>query len=271
MPSGTVERWIRSNSQQWVNRYVYCSFDNFTGLVYNEFDINRHFIPKFELPQRTVPYYDLSIGHTGLIEYDCNFYMGLDFGRDHPTAAIYIAVLPPDERGIQKKIIIDEYKVPGKLPEQHAEALKFYEKKNNIVNIQRVIDSRATSEGKISTGVSIREQYAKCGLHFQLARRDKMGALTEIARWFRNDELFIFNHNYKTLDEITEYSWKEYRSAEQKQEETEKINDDLMDCIWFIATLSPRYTGYIDYQEIRSAERFILDERHRKSRYSMGY
>ena len=101
LPPDYVQNMIDNYPDNWVKRYIYCSWDEFDGLVYSQFIEQKHKIPPYiPAPQEKK-------------------YIIADYGYRNPTAVLFAAT---DYDGVTR--IYDEYYEPGKLISEVSDVIK---------------------------------------------------------------------------------------------------------------------------------------------------
>ena len=227
---------LMSYPQRWINRYVFCSWEEWEGIVYNEFREALHTFTSFE-PQNTHSHYIV-----------------LDYGYRNPTAIIYAAV---DYDGILW--IYDEYYETGKLISETSAEIKqnkFFNKATKLIdpstkNVQR-------------DGKSIQDEFADNGIHFQPADNDVLQGINRVNECFKLGKIMIGKNCTNLLREIGEYRWKAIRpgSIRNDYEEPVKRNDHLCDALRYTIN----YIGTPKMPEAAQPDWAKKLQNHRKSK-----
>jgi len=165
------------------------------GLVYDDFDTARHVIEPFEIPK------------------DWRRIVGVDFGYNNPTAAVWIAISPDDVMYVYK-----EYYERNKIPQETG---------SDIVRL---------SEGEYISALfcdpsypAAIEEYRRLGLPAVSARTEVKEGIEDVIGRFKTDRLFVFRGLTNFLDEIENYRWKVHNDS--IQDEPVKEYDHLMDAL----------------------------------------
>jgi len=192
----------------WVKRYVHCSFDDFEGLVYNEFDeINN-----------TIDYYEPQEGE--------KYYIVLDYGFRNPTAVLFAAV---DFDGVAR--VYNEYYESGKLVSEIAKSIKPYKKEYTTLLID------PSTKNRQRDGFSVWDEFLENGLYFQTANNNVPQGINRVNELFKQGKLLISKKCENTLREIGDYRFKQLRPGQEKNmpEEPTKKNDHACDALRYLA------------------------------------
>lgn len=210
LPKDYVDRLLKM-PEQWVKRYVYCSFDEWEGMVYEKYNDTIHKIPMY------VP---------SVYE---KHYIVLDYGFRNPTAILWISV---DYDGIAR--VWDEYYKSNELIEDIAVTIKtkhpeIYE------NATLLIDPSAYYSRQ--DGLTIADEFMKYGVYFLPADNILMQGIDRVNSLLSNNKLFICSNCENTLKEISNYRWKSFNKTFRRNypEEPLKKDDHAMDCLRYFA------------------------------------
>jgi len=173
-PREAFER-AKSTLPEWKFKMFYMGeFARPEGLVYDEFNPGHHIIDPFKIPD------------------DWRRVVGVDFGYNNPTAAVWLAI---NNDGII--YAYREYYERNKLPEESGK------------------DILRLSEGEIIDSVfcdpsnpAAIEQYRRIGLSAVPADNAVKTGIENVISMLRSDRLFIFKGLNNLLDEIENYRWK---------------------------------------------------------------
>lgn len=228
-------RWLLTRPKLWVNRYVYCSWDDFSGLIYPMFDENLHVIKPW--PLRTWWYR----------------YVVYDYGFQNPSCILFAAV---DDR---KTIYIYDI---------------IYEERTYISDLAGLIRDRVKREPVDKRfwladpsimrterdGITIADEWENHGIYWGLANNDKRVGIDRVARYLTPDEsnnckLYFFDvpGMRPLVNEMLEYHWKELRYGRDDKELPEepiKRKDHAMDCLRYLVHEvmdSPRPKAEFDF------------------------
>lgn len=201
---------LLSYPEKWVKRYVYCSWDDFEGIVYSEFVEARHKIDPYQPADNE------------------QFYIILDYGFRNPTAILYAAT---DYDGVTR--IYDEYYESGKLISDISKDVRRY---RNWQHTTRLIDPSAYNVQR--DGKSVADEFAiENGISFIPADNSVAQGINRVNELFKDDKLFVCSNCVNFLREIGNYKWKEIKPGQPRNEYEEPVkkNDHLMDDVRYLA------------------------------------
>lgn len=210
LPKDYVESLLKM-PEQWVKRYVYCSFDEWEGMVYEKFNEAIHKIPKYQ---------------PSIYE---QHYIVVDYGYRNPTAILWISV---DFDGIAR--VWDEYYQSNELIENLANVIK--DRHPEIFDkAYLLIDPSAFYSRQ--DGKTISDEFIKYGVYFNPADNILMQGIDRVNSLFANRKLFICENCVNTLKEISNYRWKTFNKTIKRNypEEPLKKDDHAMDCLRYFA------------------------------------
>lgn len=147
--------------EPWVRRYVFCSFDDFQGVIYPEWDWQTHTVNPYG-------YYDSNI-----------FFMGMDPGTQNPTAGVWCYVDRTLNGGTL--VAIAEYLAPGVDVSSHVHSWRRIEAAGTH-NLTR-------RPGRMSVGRRIADP--------SIATRDR-GSMNSLESLYAR-HAFIFEHGPKNI------------------------------------------------------------------------
>ena len=193
---------------KWVKRYVYCSWEDFQGLVYSEYVETKH----------KIPFYTPSMNE--------EFVMALDYGFRNPTAILWAST---DYDGITR--IFDEYYAPGKLIPEIAETIK---KKPYSDKAYKIADPSINKTER--DGQNVQAEFMQNGVYLANADNDVRQGIDRVNQMFKAGKLLICENCVNTLSEIGNYKWRELKAGEVKNEYEEpvKSNDHAMDALRYL-------------------------------------
>ena len=178
-PREEFER-AKATMPDWKFKMFYLGeFTKPEGLVYEDFDSSKHIVNPFPIPP------------------EWRRVMGIDFGYNNPTAAVWIAVSPDDVMYVYR-----EYYKRNKIPQESgAEILRLCEGENIEAAFCDPSEPAAI------------EEYRRLGIPAISANNAvKKGIETVIAR-LKSDRLFVFRGLNNLLDEIENYRWKVHNES----------------------------------------------------------
>ena len=187
-------------------RYVYCSYDDFEGLVYNEFTEKLNVMNYYE-PQKTDSHYII-----------------FDYGFRNPACILFAAVNYDGEA-----IIYKENYGSGKRISDLAADIKTHPFFNqaykladpSIWNVQR-------------DGMSVGDDFnINHQIYFNKADNSVSQGIDKVNTLLKKKRLYICKSCENTLREIGNYKWKELKPGQQRNEYEEPIkkDDHAMDSI----------------------------------------
>ena len=237
------------------------SFEDFTGLIYAEFQKPYHIIEPFNIPAQW----------TRLHAIDPAISTGT-------TAALFTAI---DEEG--NIIIYDEFYEKNEMVSDYAEKIK---KKCDIKNDMILMDPHAgnktqrTKEGSFYAPI---DEYREAGIYPMLGETHVDAGINRVREYLKVKEdevnhfnkikgaprLYVFNSCHKFLWEIERYRWSDRPESKLgiMKPTPFKKNDHLMDCLRYICMSRPE--GNKIEEEFKYGENSLYailqyDERKRK-------
>lgn len=217
LPVDYIRDLLLNHPKQWVNRFVYCEWDDFAGLVYPEFDEDVHFIKPFTLPNWW------------------NHYIVYDYGYRNPSAILFAAVDTEGTIYCYDGIYAEETPIY-----ELAELLE--EKSNPRIGYEYLADpSIRRSE---SDGYSVASEWEDYDIFWDNARNDKRAGFERVSKYlhFRQSvkpRLYFFDvSSLEPLrNEILEYKWSELKfgiASRPNPEEPVKKHDHFMDDVRYL-------------------------------------
>lgn len=197
-PHYTREEFERAKATlpEWKFKMFYLGqFARPTGLVYHDFDPGRHVIEPFEIPAawRRV--------------------IGVDFGYNNPTAAVWLAVSPDGVIYAYR-----EYYKRGKLPEESGMDIK----QMSAGELIQVVACDPSEPAAI-------EQYRRLDLPARGADNAVMEGIETVISAIRAGRFYVFKGLVNLLDEMEQYRWQEKQDS--IKDEPVKEYDHLMDAM----------------------------------------
>lgn len=198
--------------ENWVKRFVYCSWDDFKGIVYSEFNEKVHVKPAAEI-------------RANIEEY--NHFIALDYGYRNPTGVIF-AYTDYDN----KLYIYNEIYQSGLLVSEICDMIKqnpYWQKATLLID--------PSTKRTESTGRAILDDFYEQGLYFTPADNDVLQGILKVNEMFKANKIAIGNNCYHLIDEIGKYKWKELRPSMHTTNLAEapvKKDDHLMDALRYL-------------------------------------
>lgn len=204
-PKEEFER-AKATMPDWKFKMFYQGqFARPTGLIYQDFDPAKHVVEPFEIPAswRRV--------------------IGVDFGYNNPTAAVWLAVNPD---GIV--YAYREYYQREKLPEESGREIK-----------QLSGDDRIELVACDPSEPAAIEQYRRLGLPARAGYNAVKEGIEAVIALMKSNRFFVFRGLVNLLDEIENYRWAE--KHEQLKDEPVKEYDHAVDALRYaIMAIRPK-------------------------------
>ena len=202
LPPDYVQNMIDNYPDNWVKRYIYCSWDEFDGLVYSQFIEQKHKIPPYiPAPQEKK-------------------YIIADYGYRNPTAVLFAAT---DYDGVTR--IYDEYYEPGKLISEVSDVIKSMP---DYRTATKLIDP--STRNRQRDGYSVWDEFAQNGVYFQPANNDVIQGINRVNELFKRGVLLICSNCVNLLNEIGGYKWQALKVGTQRNEPEQPIKKDDHAC-----------------------------------------
>lgn len=208
---------LLENPDPWVNRYVYCSWDDFSGLVYPMFDEKVHMIKQFGIPTWW------------------NHYVVYDYGYRNPSAVLFSAI---DDEG---NIYVYDLIYMAETPIRELADMVHSRLKDGVDYTFLADPSIMRTE---RDGNTIAGEWEDYDIYWELAKNDVRAGIDRVSRYLQPDangktrlKFFDVSSMMPLLDEIGDYKWKELRYGgdnRSKPEEPVKVNDHAMDCLKYL-------------------------------------
>ena len=189
--------------ERWVKRYVFCSWEDFEGLVFNEFIEAKHktsYYDPFDIDEITI----------------C-----MDYGFRNPTAVLFAAT---NYDGITT--FYDEYYEAGKLISDVATEIKSRKFFDRGYKIADPSISKAERDGS-----NVAMEYLLNGIVWNPADNDVRQGINRVNEMFKSGRLQISSNCVNLIREIGNYKWKALKPGEVKNEYEEPIKRDDHCCL----------------------------------------
>lgn len=229
LPWDYIASLLNDYPEHWKDRYIYCGWDNFEGLVYPMWDSNVHLVKPHNIPS----WY--------------NRYIAMDHGHRHPTAVGWWFT---DEDG--NAVLYDLHYQAGKWVEYHSEVIKSKSRLNRtkLEEVKAWIADPSIFHEQRETMLS--DEYEEYGIEWEPANNDINGGINRVASYLEIDpklktpkhpegqpRLFVFDkpETRPFVDEIGNYQWEDLsvRSySTKRQEKPKKRDDDCMDMMRYM-------------------------------------
>lgn len=223
------EQWEKelrmSASEAEVDARLYGDFVYFSGLVYSDFNDDKHVLEPFDYP---------------LNRNDWCMYESIDPGRAHPAVCLFIAYhRPTEEQPKGYAVICEEIYRTGLVVDRHASMIRAVRDMIGLDPVDTIIDAW---QGKkhMEFEKSLWDLYQEGDVYVTPCPRErKKFRILQTAGWLAPEEgpprLFITENCISTLKEIRNYSWK------PGKEEPQDRNDHSMDAMMNRVTAGMRW------------------------------
>ncbi len=208
LPNDTLQAYL-AFPDEVKKRYVYCSFDDFSGLCYKEYIEAKH----------KKPAYAPSDGD--------NIYMILDWGFVNPLAIGFFSV------DSESKIRL--YKIFYERNAYTVDVCKWIKEQPEWQRAVKFADPQIWQTQK--DGKKIADDYERDGIYFEPAYNNVQQGIDRVNTLFKKDELWICENCIQWFGEQGEYRWKELKPGQirNEYEEPVKKKDHLMDVTRYFA------------------------------------
>jgi len=215
LPKDYVPNLVARYPDEWVKRYIYGSFDTFSGLIYSMYrDDEPHLFDPMKVE----------------IKDDWYRFVALDWGYRNPTAIYWFAV---DYDG--NVFIYDEYYSGGKIVSEVAEIIKA---KSNGQKIQQYLIDPSTKNRTALNGLSIMDEFADCGLFFNPANNDVRAGINRMQEYLKVQsngfpKMRISKRCVELRNELQLYRWKDLKAGatQDAPEKPVKKDDHAVDAV----------------------------------------
>ena len=198
-------------AEQWLGKFV-----NYQGLVYKEFDIQKHIIDNFVIPSHW------------------ERYRAIDYGVSNPFVCLWFAVSPDGS-----VYVYDEHYERNMTIRDHALVIHKMTRTDKIVLTY------------IDPSAGIKLDLCQYGIPCIDAENDKQLGFSRAHEYLAVDKLTkmpklrILRRCVHVIEEFTKYSYPRARAGLNVKEEPVKEHDHTMDCIRYFLSSRPTFTGSI--------------------------
>lgn len=199
------------------------------SIVYVEFNDADHVVDPKDIPD------------------DLTYYAGMDIGMDHPTVWLLYGV---SQNG--QHYVIDEYVSRNKTPEEDVPPIKAILGDRRLSTGYTLIDPAAFQLTKANQ-VTVGQQYTRAGLPVLSSRRTsevgEMNQVYQIKEMLRCNELKVSKNCPQLIKEFHVWKYKrDQRNRPMTKDAFEDKNNDALDALRYITTVSPTYRRAGDKQ-----------------------
>jgi phage terminase large subunit-like protein len=186
------------------------------GLIYGDFDKDRHRSPERPIPENV------------------NVVVGIDPGIRHAAGVVW-AYLTPDDT----MVVFHEGYFRGMTAREVCEAIHETNEALDVHPMYYVIDPAARNQ-EHQTGRSTQMEYADNGIVTIAGQHAVTAGINRVRERFQTDRLFIQANCTHLIDELQKYRWKQPpRSGEETREAPVKKDDHLMDALRYAVMSRP--------------------------------
>lgn len=214
----------RMNLQMWHQEF-FATLEQFSGLVYPEFDEKIHLIDPIEF------------------ELDDQYFVGIDSGYTNPTA---VGLWAQDK--YDNLYLVDEYYERKTLVSDIATKIK------EMVGTRKVssyIIDPSVKRKEHTSNLSVLTQYQDAGIFPVLGNNDVRAGINRVTEYLKSPrrgeegelpegrKLSIFKHCTNHIREFKRYEWKQANRLGHTHEEPKKVNDHAMDELRYVVMSRP--------------------------------
>ena len=206
IPRSEIKAAQATTNERYFRQEYEASFEDFTGLIWPEFDQKLHVIEPFEIP----PWYEV----IGII----------DPALTGITGSLRIAI---DDAGTL--FVTNEFYEENKRVSEVSSVIKKWNPS------QWFVDPAASHNTYIREGnlYSFADEYRDHGIYATSGENDVSGGINRVAEYFKRNRIKIFSNCRSLIDELLFYHWSEERETVHgiTQPKPFKSRDHLCDCL----------------------------------------
>lgn len=208
IPRSEVKEAQSQLNERYFRQEYEASFEDYTGLIWPEFEQAIHVVKPFEIPS----YYQRIAA--------------LDFAITGTTACLFCAV---DENG--SLIITGEYYEQNKRVSEVSEAIKG---RSEVWYGDPAGKHRAFNRNGVM--FSFFDEYSDHGIPLIPAQNDVTAGINRVAEYFKASKIKIFNTCKNLIEELERYHWSEERETQSGVLEPKpyKSFDHACDCLRYL-------------------------------------
>lgn len=205
--------------EPWIKRYVLCSFDDFAGQIYEDWNEEDHFIEPYVPDPNSI------------------FWMGFDPGTRHNNAAIWVHV-NAEKREL---VVVDEYLSGNMAASAHAKEWRRIEAKHKMKNVAwRVADPNVNTRDR-GSNMRLSDMYRREGFHFNLGPRRYDDRIPMLGQLIYQKRFKVMRSCPMTFEQIRDYRWEDITPAQRAKgvdppEKPLKKNEHLVDCSQYVSS-----------------------------------
>lgn len=208
---------LLSYPEAWVRRYVLCSFDDFAGQIYPEWQWDSHVVAR--------PSY----------EHGALFWMGMDPGTRNPTAGLWAYL----DKANRRLVGVAEYQAANVAAVVHAAEWRRIEAQHRMTVRRRIADPNVNTRDR-GTMETLHDIYRKLGFNFVNGPRMHKDRIPLLGQAIALGRFVVTEDCPMTFEAIKGYRWEDLTPAMVKKgadpkETPHKENDHLVDCAQYLA------------------------------------
>lgn len=215
IPSHEIDLAAEEVGKEIFAQEYLAEFTHFTGLIYKEFDADKH-----------VHYFDHEFNQWG------DYYFGLDFAVRGWTAMLCSTVKPDGHI-----YHLDEYKVKNLTAEQHSQAIiKVLEQYAPLTKWTGYADPAGWQKNQQKGDMlwAIADEYIDAGLPIVPGNHVVAAGINYVRQLHRKNQIHVHPRCIQYVEEKSVYQWAEQPLTQMgtvdEPEHPRKINDHIMDC-----------------------------------------
>jgi len=213
--------------EQWIRRYVLCTFDDFAGQIYEEWNWDEHVLrDELKLTSNAQTYW-----------------MAVDPGTRNPTAGLWVVVDYDGTISGHKRSLVGvaEYRESGQAAQQHAKAWRLIEAHKRMKPRWRVADPVAMWTRDRGSNMGLNEQYRRLGFNFTKGPKDHKDRIPMLGQLIAGRRFLLTQECPQTYEAIKNYQWEDLSTAMKQRgvdapERPLKKDDDLVDCAQYLSS-----------------------------------
>lgn len=194
--------------KQWVDRFVYCSWEDFEGMVYNEFNERVN----------VIDYYEPREGETHI--------HAMDYGYRNPTCILFASTDYDGVTTVYDEIYERERLIP--------DIASMY--KSNVYSKKATRIADPSIHKTERDGKNVFQEFNENGVWWDRADNNVLQGISRVNQLFSVGKLRITKNCVNLLTEIGDYKWKAIKPAQERNnfEEPVKKDDHAMDALRYL-------------------------------------
>lgn len=225
LPKETLEEWL-AMPEQWVRRFVLCSFDEFAGAIYPEWSQETHMVPAFK-------------DSTGKYTYDTRggfFRMGYDPGSGTinqqtgvVNGSLNAAVWVYHDPRTHRLVAIDEYAEGGLDVRAHADAWRRIEATHGMRPVQlRTADPGSVNNRDRGSNTKLSDLYRRQGFAFQVGPQSVDDRVWTLGELIASGRFVVTEECPRLYTQLLNYRWEDLTPTQiEKGRELKPLKKDV--------------------------------------------